>query len=121
MSNAVSKCLSCLLIAGLALAGCGGGGGGSDAGGVPMTPSPPVDGPAWTQFGSTAQHSALSTIAAQDLTTIRWQAPVDLAPPYRPSGALLAHYASPVVTSHNTVLVCTAGTCRPVSSRSEFA
>ena len=26
-------------------------------------------------------------------------------PPYRPSGALLAHYGSPVVTSHNTVLV----------------
>ena len=105
MSNTVSKCLSGLLIAALVLAGCGGGsGGGGDAGGS-ATPSSPVDGPAWTQFGSTAQHSALSAIAAQDLSTVRWQTPVDMAPPYRPSGALLAHYASPVVTSHNTVLV----------------
>ena len=107
MRNVVFKNLSALLIAGL-LASCGGGGGDAGGPGTPPighTPSAPVDGPAWTQFGSTAQHSANSTIASQDLTTIRWQAPVDLAPPFRPGGALLAHYASPVVTSHNTVLV----------------
>jgi hypothetical protein len=87
------------------VAGCGGGGG--DAGGSAgtPTPSPPVNGPAWTQFGSTAQHAALGAVATQDLATIRWQTPVDLAPPFRPSGALLAHYGSPVITSHNTVLV----------------
>lgn len=114
MSNVVSKCLSGLLIAGVVLAGCGGGGGGGgDTGGagdpyappVDGTPSAPVDGPAWTQFGSTPQHAAVSATAAQELARIRWRVPVDLAPPYRPSGALLAHYASPVVTSHNTVLV----------------
>ena len=113
MSKVVSNCLSGLLLAGVVLAGCGGGGGGGDAGdgGDPYappvggTPSAPVDGSAWTQFGSTAQHTAVSATAAQDLARIRWRVPVDLAPPYRPSGALLAHYASPVVTSHNTVLV----------------
>jgi len=107
MSNILAKCLSPLLAAGVVLVGCGGGGG--DAGGTssPMgdAASAPVDGPAWTQFGGTAQHAALSASAAQDLARLRWRTPVDLAPPYRPSGALLAHYGSPVVTSHNTVLV----------------
>jgi hypothetical protein len=107
MSKLVSKCLPCLLVAGMVLTACGGGGGGGDPGTSPggTTPSPPVDGPAWTNFGGNAQHSAVSAVASQDLTTIHWQTAVDLAPPYRPSGALLAHYASPVVTSHNTVLV----------------
>ncbi|HEY9068606.1 MAG TPA: hypothetical protein VIO33_26705 [Burkholderiaceae bacterium] len=92
-----------------ALAGCGGGGG--DAGSPAPAPSPgpqpspAVDGPAWTNFGGNAQHTAQSAIAAQDLAAIHWQASVDLAPPYRPSGALLAHYAAPVITSHNTALV----------------
>ena len=108
MNHIVPKCLPASLLVGLLLIGCGGGG--SDAGGAAAppaggTPSAPVDGPAWTQFGNTSQHSATSTIATQELATVRWQTPVDLAPPYRPSGALLAHYASPVITSHNTVLV----------------
>ncbi|HKX43361.1 MAG TPA: hypothetical protein VJO99_19535, partial [Burkholderiaceae bacterium] len=99
------------------LAGCGGGGG--DAGSPApapspgMQPSPPVDGPAWTNFGGNAQHTARSAIATQDLATIHWQASVDLAPPYRPNGALLAHYAAPVITSHNTALV-------PVNTGSGF-
>lgn len=110
----MSRSLSGLLVAAIVLVGCGGGGGGSsDAGGtgdpyappIGGTPSAPVDGPAWTQFGGSAQHAALSAAAAQDLARTRWRVPVDLAPPYRPSGALLAHYGSPVVTSHNTVLV----------------
>ena len=98
-----------LLAAAVLLVACGGGGGDAGGSGSPPpsggTPSAPVDGPAWTNFGGNAQHSAQSGIATQGLDTIRWRTPVDLAPPFRPSGALLAHYAAPVITSHNTVLV----------------
>jgi len=90
--------------------GCGGGG--SDAGGpgIPggptVPPAPGVDGPAWWGFGRDAQHSALSAIATQDLNRIAWRTPLDLAPQYRGgSGALLTHYGSPVITSHNTVVL----------------
>ena len=98
------------LIAAAVVSGCGGGGG--EAPPVPpapplqiATPAPPVDGPAWRGFGSDAQHSALGGVATQDLNRIGWQVQIDLAPQYRPSGALLTHYGSPVVTSHNTVVV----------------
>lgn len=84
----------------VALAGCGGGGG--DAG-APLTP--PVNGPAWWGFGRDAQHSATGAVATQDLNRRRWSTPMDLAPQYRPSGALLIHYGSPVVTTNNTVIV----------------
>jgi hypothetical protein len=86
-----------------ALAGCGGGGG--SAGTTGPAPGAPVDGPAWRGFASTPQHSALGAIATQDLNRIAWSTPVDLAPPFRANGALLIHYGSPVVTSHNTVVV----------------
>lgn len=36
---------------------------------------------------------------------IAWSSPVDLAPQYTPSGALLTHYGSPVVTTANTVAI----------------
>jgi len=91
-----------------AVAACGGGG---DAGGsapVPPAPTPPapgVAGPAWWGFGRDAQHSALGAIATQDLNRIAWSTPVDLAPQYQASGALLIHYGSPVVTAMNTVIV----------------
>lgn len=92
-----------------AVAACGGGGG--DAGGsapVPPSPTPPapgVAGPAWWGFGRDAQHSALGAIATQNLNRIAWTTPVDLAPQYQASGALLIHYGSPVITSFNTVIV----------------
>lgn len=92
-----------------AVAACGGGGG--DAGGptpvppAPVPPAPGVAGPAWWGFGRDAQHSALGAIATQDLNRIAWSTPLDLAPQYQPSGALLIHYGSPVVTSMNTVIV----------------
>lgn len=104
----VSRCFnaSMALAAAALLISCGGGGGDAGSSAPPAgTPSAPVDGPAWTQFGGNAQHSAMSGVATLSLDTVRWHTPVDLAPPYRPSGALLAHYASPVITSHNTVLV----------------
>jgi hypothetical protein len=85
-----------------ALGACGGGDG---APGATTTPAPPVDGPAWWGFGRDAQHSGLGAVATQDLNRIAWSAPVDLAPQYRSGGALLAHYGSPVITSHNTVIV----------------
>ena len=100
----VRQRLSLILLIGLAaLAGCGGGGG--SAGTTPVVPAPGVDGPAWFSFGRDAQHSAINTVATQDLNRISWSTPVDLAPPYTASGELLVHYGSPVVTSHNTVVV----------------
>ena len=93
-------CLA-LLVGVAALAGCGGGGGGTAS----VVPAPGVDGPAWWSFGRDAQHSAIGAIATQDLNRISWQTPLDLAPTYTAGGALLVHYGSPVVTSHNTVVL----------------
>jgi hypothetical protein len=94
------RTLPALLLA--TLLGCGGGGGG----GTPTTPPiiVPVDGPAWWGFGRNAQHSANSAIEAQPLARIHWQAPLDLAPQHN-NGALLIHYGSPVITTHNTVVM----------------
>lgn len=99
------RLLSLSAVAGtLPIAGCGGGGGGGDP--PPGSgPAPGVDGPAWWGFGRDAQHSAVGAIATQDLNRIAWSTPVDLAPQYQSSGALLIHYGSPVITSHNTVVV----------------
>ena len=62
-------------------------------------------GPAWFGYGRDAQHTAVSGIASQNLDRIAWSTPVDLAPKYTPSGALLTHYGSPVVTTLNTVVI----------------
>lgn len=64
-----------------------------------------MTGPAWFGYGHDAQHTAVSAIASQDLGRIAWTAAVDLAPQYTPSGSLLTHYGSPVVTTHNTVVI----------------
>jgi len=97
---------SVLLACGALATGCGGGGGGGDAGGAPpVVPGPPVDGPAWPGFARDLQHAAQSAIATQDLNRIAWSTPLDLAPQHSAGGALLIHYGSPVVTSHNTVVV----------------
>ena len=100
-----------LLASSIALAACGGGGGRSNPNPSPTTPPPPppppppVTGPAWFGYGRNAQHTAASTIATQDLGRIAWTTPVDLAPQYTQSGALLTHYGSPVVTTNNTVVI----------------
>jgi hypothetical protein len=100
-----------MLSSSIALAACGGGGGRSNPSPLPPPvpppppPPPPVTGPAWFGYGRDAQHTAASTIASQDLGRIAWTTPVDLAPQYTPSGALLTHYGSPVVTTHNTVVL----------------
>jgi len=60
--------------------------------------------PAWATYGGNAQHGALAPAAAQSLTRVRWQTPVDLAPQY--SGTeLLIHYGSPLISAANTVVV----------------
>jgi hypothetical protein len=66
--------------------------------------------PAWRGHAANAQHTARAPRAGQALATIHWTMSVDHAPP---SGAhkrnfrdeLLIHYASPMITGMNTVLV----------------
>ncbi|MDQ6639825.1 MAG: hypothetical protein M3Z15_09215 [Pseudomonadota bacterium] len=94
-----------LCIAALTACGGGGGAGAGVAPGPQVTPAPAVDGPAWWSFGRDAQHAATGAIATQDLNRISWSTPLDLAPPHRADGTLLIHYGSPVVTSHNTVVL----------------
>ena len=88
-----------------AMSGCGGGDAAGGTGTPPPAPAPAVDGPAWWGFGRDAQHAALGSVATQDLNRISWSTAVDLAPQYGAGGVLLIHYGSPVVTSHNTVIV----------------
>lgn len=96
------------------VAACSSGGGGSPAPTPSPTPTPtptptstptPVSGPAWFGYGRDPQHTGVSPIASQDLARIAWTTPVDLAPQYTPSGALLTHYGSPIVTTNNTVVI----------------
>jgi len=94
------RTLVAAIVCSVVVASCGGG----DSGGSGVTPAPGVDGPAWWGYGRDAQHTAQGAIATQDLNRIAWMTPVDLAPP-RQNGALLIHYGTPVVTSHNTVVV----------------
>ncbi|TFW20277.1 hypothetical protein E4L96_10550 [Massilia arenosa] len=94
----------------VALASCGGGGGGSSPVVVDPPPPPPpppvaVNGPAWTSYGSDAQHSSLGQIATQPLKRVVWQTQVDQAPTYTAQGYLLVHYGSPVITTKNTVII----------------
>ncbi len=64
----------------------------------------PPPGPPWPGFAGDAQHTALGSVATQPLSRLRWNTPVDLAPPY--SGPfLLAHYGPPVISARNTVVL----------------
>lgn len=56
----------------------------------------------WNGYGGNPQHTALSPVASQSLTAIRWTTPVDENPP---NGTIYRHYGSPLVTAANTVLV----------------
>jgi hypothetical protein len=55
-------------------------------------------------YAHDAQHTALSQVASQPLSHIHWSTPVDLDPQYV-NNELLIHYASPLVTAGNTVIV----------------
>jgi hypothetical protein len=56
----------------------------------------------WPSHSHDAQHSGISSVAAQPLNKIHWSVPVDLEPPV---GEILIHYGSPVITPANTVIV----------------
>jgi len=57
---------------------------------------------AWLTHSHDEQHTALSTVASQSLSSIHWHVPVDLHPP---QGEIFIHYGSPLVTAANTVIV----------------
>ena len=61
-------------------------------------------GPAWLGYAGNAQHTAAAPAAAKKLSSIRWHTPVDLMPQYD-GNELFIHYASPMMTAKNTVLV----------------
>jgi hypothetical protein len=61
---------------------------------------------AWAGFAANAQHTATARARPQPFHRIRWRARVDLAPPLL-FGELPIHYASPMITEANTVLVPT--------------
>lgn len=56
----------------------------------------------WVTHAHDAQHTGISSVAAQPFRAIHWQVPVDLAPP---TGEIFIHYGSPLVTADNTVIV----------------
>jgi len=105
MSVLFRSCALGLAAAAALLVACGGGGGSSGGGGGSTEPPPVVNGPAWWGFGRDAQHSGVGAIETQPLDRLVWQMPIDLAPQYTLNGALLIHYGSPVISSHNTVMV----------------
>ena len=66
--------------------------------------------PAWRGHAANPQHTARAPAQGQSLANIHWSMPVDLAPPFEArrrsaQGELLIHYASPMITGKNTVLV----------------
>jgi len=61
-----------------------------------------ADPPAWRGYGGNAQHTAPAPAKAQRLKNIHWQIPVDLT---AQGDVFLIHFASPMVTASNTVLV----------------
>jgi hypothetical protein len=56
----------------------------------------------WPTHSHDAQHSGVSTVAAQSFSKIHWHTPVDLDPP---QGEIFIHCGSPVITAANTVIV----------------
>lgn len=58
--------------------------------------------PSWRGYAGNAQHTAPALAKAQKLKTVHWHTPVDLHPQ---NGTLYIHYASPMITASNTVLL----------------
>lgn len=59
--------------------------------------------PAWRGYAGNAQHTAPAQVKSQKLKHLHWQTPIDLHP--QGDGVLLIHYASPMVTASNTLLL----------------
>ena len=63
----------------------------------------------WGGYGADPQHTCQAHVASQLPQKVLWSMPVDLNPPF--TGAdLYIHYASPVITAKNTVIVTVRGT-----------
>jgi hypothetical protein len=60
--------------------------------------------PAWRGYAGNAQHTAPAPTRGDALAAHLWKTPVDLQPQIQ-DGVLFIHYASPMITSANTVLV----------------
>lgn len=66
--------------------------------------------PAWSGYAANAQHTARAPAAGQALAKFHWSMAIDDNPPaearrHTGGGELLIHYASPMITARNTVLV----------------
>ena len=63
--------------------------------------------PAWRGHAANEQHTAAAPAMGQRLAKIHWSMAVDLAPPGHgvPPDEILIHYAAPMITGANTVLV----------------
>lgn len=72
---------------------------------IPTIPGKALGSPPWGTYGQNPQHQALSRHAAAPLQRIKWSTPIDENPPYDEGGDLLIHYASPVITHGNTVVL----------------
>jgi hypothetical protein len=69
---------------------------------APGAAGPSVAG--WTGFANNAQHTGVAPATPQPLTRIHWKVTVDHRPDCCSDGPI-AHYASPMVTPGNTVVV----------------
>lgn len=58
----------------------------------------------WAGYGSDPQHTCQSSVASQLPQRVLWSTPVDLNPPFH-NGDLFIHYASPLITKKNTVVI----------------
>ena len=61
-----------------------------------------ADAPAWRGYAGNPQHTAAAPVRAQKLKHKLWKTQVDLHPQ---GGELLIHYAAPMITASNTILV----------------
>src|SRR3569623_1989987 len=63
--------------------------------------------PAWTGFANDAQHTGNARYTPQPLDRVHWHATVDFKPPKLGDSGSIAHYATPMLTRRNTVVVPT--------------
>lgn len=59
----------------------------------------------WQGYANDPQHTADSSTPADPLNSIKWSTNVDLSLPHPTTGDVYVHYASPMVTAGNTVIV----------------
>jgi hypothetical protein len=84
----IMRAASCSILAGLTLTNA-------------ALAAPP---PAWQGDAGNSQHTAAAPASGQALAKIHWRTPVDMDP-QQSNGELLIHYAPPMITAANTVLL----------------